>query len=193
MDFYFIRANGNTAHNNPNWPGLYIPGEPPTFPDTYFNGLGYCFANNIVRIGWPGSGDLRVEGWEQNMFSSYNLFPPSSHVTAYLTAFQDIRPGSVILVPDKDHPGDIYIAEVTGSYDYKNAPPVHPYEHSHRFGVVWDRSEDNNPTVYRASEFGIGIIGGFWTRAFFPLAHSSDAASIIANIQTIRQSRGAND
>jgi len=193
LEFYFVRANGNTAHNNPNWSSMYVLGEPPVYPKTYFNGLGYCFANNIVRLGWPAAGDLREAEWEQRLFSRYSIPPMDTHVANYLRAFRDIRPGSVILVPDKDHSGDIYIAEVTGLYDYKNVPPVHPYEHSHRFGVVWDRSEDNNPTVYRASEFGIGIVGGFWTRAFFPIAHSRDAASIIANIQAIRQSRGAND
>ena len=187
--YYFIRANGNTYHNNPSNASCYVPGEPPHFPATYFNGLTYCFHKNIVRLGWPDVGDLKTvnRSGSRSRCYFYETLPP--HVQSYLGTFRNIRVGSIILVPDKDTVGDIYIAEVIEPYHYYHNVPDDPYEHAHRLGVRWDKGPDKAPIAYRASNLGIGIRGGFWTRAFFAISGSVHAASIITAIQSARTGR----
>lgn len=187
--FYFIRANGNTAHNNPAYPNCYVPGEPPTYPDNYFNALPYCWEQNIVRIGWPDVGDLRLGNKAGALGQCYDIDTVSPHVRTYLRTFQNMSIGSVVLVPDKDAPGDIYIAQVTGPYNYFHAPPAHPYEHAHRHPAHWDRDEDGVPILYRASQFGIGIQGGMWLRAFAVIDNAANAAEITRKIQEARHNR----
>jgi hypothetical protein len=50
--YYFIRVNGYSAHTNRRMRDYWVCGEPTDGPDSYFNGLGYCLENDIVRIGW---------------------------------------------------------------------------------------------------------------------------------------------
>ena len=56
MNIWFVRTNGNTAHNNPNDSG-YVPGEPPHYPQTEFNYSQKCLKEGFVRYGWPNTGN----------------------------------------------------------------------------------------------------------------------------------------
>jgi hypothetical protein len=182
---YFIRANADTVHNNPNCKDWYVPGELPMFPEVRVNGLKYCFEHNIIRIGWPAVGDLRLKESKSELENCYTRESIKPLHRGYLEKFIEIKLGSIILVPDKDKPGNIYIAEITGSYDYFYDPPTHPFEHAHRFGVRWDRDEVGNPIRYHAKQLGIGIHGGFWLRAFAVI----NRLSIINEIRAVRQGR----
>ncbi len=109
---YFIRANGNTFHNNPDDQARYIPGEPPKYPATEFNAVNYCLRYGVARIGWPGTVDLRphvdMDKYLRNYDKKYWV-----KVRRYLLEFRDIRLGSIVLVPDASASGDIYVGEVT--------------------------------------------------------------------------------
>jgi len=188
--YYFVRANGETLHNNPRRTEAFVAGEPPEYPQTYFNGLSFCFRENIVRIGWPDTGDLRTRDRKGALARAYSLQTVPEHVKGYLETFRSIRPGSVVLVPNKDATGDIYIAQVTSGYDYYHSVPTHPYEHAHRVGVRWDRDQRNQPIIYHASLLGIPIRGGFWTRAFAVIDRNANAQEIIGRIEAARQNAG---
>jgi hypothetical protein len=165
MKLYLIRVNGNTAHNNPHDAAHFVDGEPPNYPNTYYNFLSSCFAKNIVRIGWPNVGDLQSPGVGA-LPTGYKLNSVKPYVKKYLETFRDIPVGSIVLVPNGDISGDIYIAEVTEPYHYFHNPPADPYEHSHRLGVRWDRDENGVPILYHAEQLGINVRGGLWRRAF---------------------------
>lgn len=82
MAYYFIRVNGKMSHNDPHQPASYVLGEPPTYPKRYFNYLDFCFQHNIVRIGWPDTGDLSshqkkgklANGYDLDTLEPYNLW-----------------------------------------------------------------------------------------------------------------------
>jgi hypothetical protein len=182
--YYFLRVNGDTGHNNRNDTACFVPGEPPAFPNTYFNYLDFCLKKDIVRIGWPDSGDLTASVSKTGALATcYDLDTVPSHVRAYLLSFRVIALRSIILVPDKDHPGDIYICAVTGGYHYFHNVPTAPYECAHRLKVVWDKDISGHPTRYSASQLGIGIQGGFWRKAFHEFPPGDP---IINNIDVVR-------
>src|SRR5579859_869365 len=135
--YYFVRVNGDTTHNNPGNPSCWIPGEPPTFPETYFNYADYCLTNGLIRIGWPAVGNLTRHPDVPESTPCYDNIDP--HIRAYLQDFRDIAVGSVILMPDKDRPGVLYIGTTTGPYVYTYNPPRDPYECAHRIPITWDR------------------------------------------------------
>jgi hypothetical protein len=186
--YFFLRVNGNTAHNNPNHTACFVPAEPPKFPRTYFNYLHFCFEKSIVRIGWPDTGDLTAPTPKTGALATcYDLNTVPSHVHAYLVSFRDIHIGSIIVVPDKDHPGDIYICKVVDGYHYLHNTPAGPYECAHRLGVLWDRNTDGHPITYSAAQLGISIYGGFWRYAFYKFTHGDPV------INSIDQARVAAD
>jgi hypothetical protein len=167
-DYYFIRPNGDTAHNDPAKPDAFVAGEQPTFPATYFNQADYCLENSIARIGWPDTGDLRRVPQKLGALArAYDFRSVPEHVQKYLTRFRDIVPGSVVLMPDPDSgtAGTLYIGTVTSPYDYM---PALPYECAHRVGVRWDR-DARGWAAYLAADLGIGIQGGWWLWAFHHL------------------------
>lgn len=179
-DLYFVRANGDTSHNEPGTPA-FVPGEPPTSPDAYFNYAGYSLTHGFARIGWPDTGDLRsVPAKERARALGYTFASLPQHVRKYLDAFRDIPVGGVVLIPDPDAaaPGTLYVGTVTRPYHYV---PDHPYECAHRVGVAWDRDPAGWAT-YSADELGIGIRGGWWLWAFHRLggARWSDLRAAVA-------------
>src|SRR5687768_10691910 len=101
---YFLRVNGKTRHNNPGVPGAYVPGEPPRFPKTRFNYLEFCFDRNIVRLGWPDTGDLQAPSKTGALANAYSLDTVKPHERTYLETYASIQVGSIILVPNKDRP-----------------------------------------------------------------------------------------
>lgn len=183
-DYYFVRVNGETLHNNPDDPAYYVEGEPPVYPSRHFNYLEYCFRNRIVRIGWPDTGDLTANG-AGKLARGYDLASIKPHEREYMEGFRAIRTGSVILVPDKGHPGDLYIATVTRPYWYHHSIPDDPYECAHRVGVEWDLGEDGQPRLYRQEALQIPR-GGFWFRAFQNLRDIPSGRAAISHIEAAR-------
>jgi hypothetical protein len=76
---------------------------------------------------------------------------------------------STILMPNKENPGEIYIGDVNGPYNYYHDIPDAPYECSHRLSIKWDKDSEGKPIAYHAEDLGIGIMGGWWLRAFHEL------------------------
>ena len=156
---------------------------------TYFNGLAYCLEHGIVRFGWPETGDLLQGNREGTPSGTDGLYGMHDYLRSYLETFRDLRLGSILLVPDKDSLGDIYIAEVTRAYHYFHDAPKHPYEYAHRVGVVWDRDAAGAPIAYRACDLAISVNGGLWNRALYDISASARATVIIAKIEQQRQCR----
>jgi len=163
---YFVRVNGNSGHNDPGKPESYVPGEPPIFPARRFNYVDYCLRENIVRIGWPDTGDLGASPKTGALVRAYDLGSLRPHVKGYLAEFREIAPGSVVLMPNPDVRGEVYIGTVTRPYWYFHDVPDHPYECSHRVGVRWDCETTGSARKYQAESLGLGIRGGFWARGF---------------------------
>ena len=184
--YYFVRVNGKTLHNNPGIPDSYVPGEPPLHPKKKFNYLGFCFKHDIVRIGWPDTGDVSANG-ANKLARGYDRNTMKPHEWEYLQEFSRIPIGSVILVPDKDNSGDIYIATVTRAYWYHHDVPTEPYECAHRVGVEWDRGSDGKPRLYRAENLNIANRGGFWLRAFQVLNDVPTGRAAIPHIDAARR------
>ena len=186
MPYFFVRVNGDTAHNDPSEPKCYVKGEPPHFPATYFNYYQYCLDNNIVRIGWPDVGDIIAGNKTKALKNCYDMNNIPTHIKDYLSSFSKIPLKSNILMPNKDHPGELYLGEVIKTYLYYHNVPQHPYECSHRVGVKWDHDINGNPIIYRASQLGINIIGGWWRRAFYEIRD----ITLMSNIDNARRSNG---
>ena len=167
-EYYFIRANGRTAHNDPAKPDCHVPGEPPAFPQTSFNHVDYCLGYDVVRIGWPGAGDLRRAEDVPESTRCYGSLP--NRVREYLRAFRAIRVGSGVLMPDNRRPAVVYAGDVTLPYSYFHELPTHPFECAHRVGVRWDRDPASGLAVeYRAEELDMSSRGGWWLWPFHHL------------------------
>jgi hypothetical protein len=165
----FVRANGDTVHNDPDARDAFVSGEPPEWPATYFNYVDFCLEHDIARIGWPDTGDLRaVPAKERALARGYSFHSLDDYVQRYLSRFRDTVAGSVVLMPDPDaaRPGTLYIGRVNRPYHYV---PQTPYECAHRLGVAWNRSA-GKPVAYQAGDLGIGIQGGWWLWAFHDLS-----------------------
>lgn len=170
MSYYFIRVAGKTGHNNPNEPEAYVHNEPPKYPKTYYNYYEYCLKNDFIRIGWPDVGDLTKGGRSGALANFYSLESVKPHIKKYLLDFSHIPLKSVVLMPNKDIPGNLYIGEVVGPYQYYHDIPRAPYECAHRLGVMWDKESNGKPKIYHASDLNIGIVGGWWLRAFHEIS-----------------------
>ncbi len=90
MPYFFVRVNGDTAHNNSSSPNCYVPNEPPIFPATFFNYCQYCLDKNIVRIGWPDVGDMLIVAKSGALSNCYDLASLKPYIQDYLTAFSRI-------------------------------------------------------------------------------------------------------
>ncbi len=173
MSYYFVRVAGKTGHNNPNEQDAYVPNEPPKYPKTYYNYYKYCLKNNFVRIGWPDTGDLIKGGGTGALARFYSLETVKPHIKKYLLDFSHIPLKSIILMPNKDFPGHLYIGEVISPYNYYHDVPNAPYECAHRLGVEWDKDSSGEPMLYHAADLNIGIIGGWWLRAFHEISDNN--------------------
>jgi hypothetical protein len=163
-----------------------MPGEPPTYPDTYFNNADYCLTNGIIRIGWPGVGDLTKQLDVPESTSCYGDI--DSHIRIYLQEFRDIASGSVILMPDKDRSGVMYIGTTIGLYVYTYNIPRDPYECAHRIPVMWDRRAGAF-AEYHSHRLALKTRGGFWTRAFHRIDRSQSPA-VLEIIEKARKDHG---
>src|SRR4051794_30282531 len=135
-DYYFVRVNGRTVHNDPARGDCYVEGEPPVYPATAYDYAGYCLRYDVVRLGWPGAGDLRRGEDVPNGTPCYGTL--SDHVRGHLREFRSIAVGAGVLMPDRQRTGVIYAGDVTLPYSYFFEIPAHPFECAHRVGVRWD-------------------------------------------------------
>jgi hypothetical protein len=188
--YYFIRANGETIHSDSSRPDCFVEGEPTaTHGNPHYNAVPYCLENNIARIGWPDTGDLRhVPAKVGALKACYDFQLLKPHYQEYLLGFRDIAIGSGVLMPDRDRPGVLYSGNVISGYDYFYQLPEHPYECAHRIGASWDH-QDLAPVEYDAvRDFGLGIRGGFWTRAFHRIDRTQKA-DLIRRINDARRAK----
>jgi hypothetical protein len=61
MSIWFIRCNGETAHNQPGT-SRHVPGEPPRWPAREFNYHDKCLEDGFARYGLPAAVLLAWEG-----------------------------------------------------------------------------------------------------------------------------------
>jgi hypothetical protein len=187
--YYFVRANGHTAHNDPAKPDCFVPGEPPAFPQTRFDYVQYCLGYDVIRIGWPGTGDLRRAADVPESTPCYGAL--TDRVRDYLRAFKSIPAGAPVVNPDKQRPGVVYAGDATLPYSYFHERPTHPFECAHRVGVRWDRDRETAlPVEYRAEELGMSPRGGWWLWAFHHLTTEKHGA-IVQRINDERTKRSA--
>jgi|SRR5437868_13306758 len=190
-EYYFVRANGRTVHNNPRKSDCYRPGEPPAYPEVAYNYVDYCLRLDLVRMGWPAVGDLRYVDDFPESLPCYGALNP--RVREHLKGFRAMPVGTGVLMPDKRHPGALYAGNVNLPYGYFHEPPDHPFECAHRVGVRWDLDPESHvPVEYHAEEFGISARGGWWLWAFHHLAGEKHADLIqrINRQRAVRTGRG---
>jgi hypothetical protein len=175
MRAWFIRCNGETAHNEPGTP-RYVPGEPPNFPDTKFNYLWECLNKGFARVGWPGAGDLRAPDWRSKAAACYGSMMAPYHV-GFLEQFVTIRPRDLVAVPAYQRKYLVHLGVVSqptdsektggtgGAYYYYHAVEKGDwYDNAHRVDVRWARHADGRPMTFECPE-----IGGTWLRGFGPV------------------------
>jgi hypothetical protein len=121
MSSWFIRCNGETAHNQPGTK-RYLPGEPPRYPHREFNylndclrqGLNYlndCLRQGFARVGWPGAGDLREPGWRTQGKATYGELIQSRHFR-YLEEFCQIRVSDIVAIPTYQRQYEVHLGVV---------------------------------------------------------------------------------
>lgn len=173
MTIWFIRCNGETAHNQPGTP-RYVPGEEPTFPGREFNYRAECLQGGFARVGWPGAGDLRAPDWRSRAFNVYGSVMKRHHIR-FLEEFVQIIPGDLVLLPTYQKRYETHLgvvipprrATITGGrfqtpyYYYFDIPSRNWYENAHRVDVEWAKRADG-----MAWSFTIPEIGGTWMRGF---------------------------
>jgi hypothetical protein len=173
MRVWFIRSNGETAHNEPGTPG-FVPGEPPQFPKREFNYRDECLCKGFARVGWPAAGDLRHSDWRGRALHAYANMMREHHLH-FLEQFVEIEPGDVVLVPTYQTRYQVYLGVVVRP----RRPEVHLdgiapayyyhfdiaagdwFDNAHRVDVRWARPPEGLFQV-----FDIPEIGGTWIRGF---------------------------
>ena len=170
---YFIRVNGN--------------------PDMFFSYYKRCLREGFVRIGWPSVGDLHARDGRDAFSQGYNWHTIQPYQREYLLDFLNIRPGSIILMPDKKRPGVLAIGATAGCYYFTEEGPhecdirhhcSHPYECAHRINVQWDTDRHGDFIEYNAEEdFRIIPGNGFWRYAYWHLRDRK----VTERIQAVRQ------
>jgi hypothetical protein len=176
MEIYYIRANGDTFHNNPS-NKFYIQGEPPKFPKKTFNYQKECLEDGFARVGHPGTGDLRDPSWRKKAFDIYGLDENHLHFS-FLEEFRLIRTGDYILLPTgksyeayigKVVKRDLFTRDVVSSsigenayYYYFDVSKKQWYDNAHRVDVIWAQEPDGNLAKRKFTE-----IGGMWRRGFY--------------------------
>ena len=185
---YFVRANGDTAHNDPSRRSCFVPGEPPLYPQTYFNYVRFCLEHGIARLGHPDTGDLTGRPKQGALAECYDLETVRPYVRRNLETFRNIEVGDVILMPEPGE-GILFAGDVVKPYHYFHRVPTDPYECAHRLGVRWDVTADSNPVNYTAVELGISRPRGFWRRGFQVIENTRAGAEIVQRLQRLRETR----
>lgn len=174
MNVWFIRSNGETGHNEPGT-DLYIPGEPPTFPERFFDYRDLCLDGGFIRIGWSASGDVRKPGWKERIRRAYRGI--EDHTLRYLEQFSTIEKGDLILMPSGTGKFWVHfgIVEPDGDkplysyhYDTKSGDW---FENAHRLSVRWLRKSTGHWMTEHLPD-----LGGNWFHAFGRVVAAKKAA-----------------
>ena len=175
-NIWFVRSNGEAAHNNPN-DDAYVPGEPPIYPLRQFNYTQKCLNDGFARYGWPNTGDRTVENPIRLAPLSYSYENLETRYKTYLNKFCSIKAGDLILIPAEGYNrGDVHLGIVL-TVDGKKIPPyVEPrpnayyyyhdiakgdwYECAHRVKVLWAKTMSEEYSVFHinATEGFIWIV-----------------------------------
>lgn len=167
MNVWFVRSNGETAHNNPHDLG-YVSNEPPIYPLKEFNYTQKCLEDGFARYGWPNTGDLRVNDPKRLAPLSYSFNDLETRYKTYLTKFCSIKAGDLILIPaDAQNRGDIHLGIALTTDRKKILPYIEPrpnayyyyhdiangdwYECAHRVNVSWAQSEDREYSIFHVN------------------------------------------
>jgi hypothetical protein len=189
MRTWFARCNGDTAHNQPGTP-LYIPGEPPNFPDRHFNYTRLCLEEGYARHGTPAAGDLREPGWRVQAHRAYGNL--SSRSMSYLEHFVSIRVGDVIVIPAFREKYDVHVGVVipprrtepprplsargwSAYYYHYDIAAGDWYENAHRVDVTWKRTASGGFEILSLPE-----LGGLWRCAFGPIENGHERLLMLA-------------
>lgn len=168
MNVWFIRSNGNTLHNHPGTK-IYVPGEPPQFPNRDFNFRLDCLEGGFARVGWPAAGDLRIAGWRTRGRDAYGAAFTSLYM-GYLEGFLTIRPGDIVLTPSDVSRYDVHVGMVSKATDTSSLTPYFyrfepgsgdRFENAHRVPVAWARKPSGEWTSIMVEG-----LGGLWLRGF---------------------------
>lgn len=164
MNIWFVRSNGETAHNNPNDNG-YIPNEPPVYPKKQFDYTQKCLTDGFVRYGWPNTGDLRETNPNRLAPLSYSYNDLDIRYQTYLKKFVSIKAGDLVLIPTEgENRGDVHLGialtidrnkvlpyiepRPNAYYYYHNISKGDWYECAHRVNVSWAKTEENDFDVF---------------------------------------------
>lgn len=190
MAVYFVRTNGNTAHNEPETPG-FVAGEPPVFETdgNHFNYRTKCLREGFVRIGWPNTGDLRNPGTGALAREEFSY---ESGFENYHRDFLGIRTGDHILIPAGEEKGWVHLGSVVlrdpqdrrrilttqpclfAYYYFHDIPRGEWYECAHRIDVLWARETDGSPLAREIE----GVIG----RWRYPISRIDQAQNSVLEI-----------
>lgn len=121
MNAWFLRANGETAHNVPG-SKHFVRGEPPTFPRREFNYRTECLEGGFARVGWPATGDLRAENWREVAARAYGDVMPARWVRN-LERFANIRVGDIVVMPADREPYDVHLGVVVAGREILRRRP----------------------------------------------------------------------
>jgi len=164
MNIWFVRSNGETAHNNPHDLG-YVPNEPPVYPLKEFNYTQKCLEEGFARYGWPNTGDRREKNPERLAPLSYSYNDLDTRYKTYLNKFSSIKAGDLVLIPaNAQNRGDVHLG-IALTTDRRIIPPyIEPrpnayyyhhdiakgdwYECAHRVNVLWAQSEDGEFSIF---------------------------------------------
>lgn len=190
MGIWFVRSNGETLHNNPASP-LFVPSEPPTFPDRTFDYRAICLRDGFVRVGWPATGDLRLPDWPERASRTYRPYWDSRY-QRYLEQFLEIQTGDIVVMPSglnrfSIHVGAVVLREASSrqirtvrprlpaySYHYDVSCRVW-FETAHRVDVLWDADATGRPATHE-----IPSLGGIWRRAFGGIGSAANEVRDVA-------------
>lgn len=177
MTVWFVRSNGETAHNNPQT-NDFVPGEPPNFPNKEFNYRQKCLEEGFARYGWPNTGDIRKQNPTRLAPSGYGFLDIDTRYQTYLEKFTSIKAGDLILIPADQNRGDVHIGialtqerqkfppyinlRPSAYYYYHNISNGDWYECAHRVNVLWSK---NNNGDYAVANFP-ATAGIVWILAF---------------------------
>ncbi|MCD4674237.1 MAG: hypothetical protein K8R77_16355 [Anaerolineaceae bacterium] len=164
MNIWFVRANGETAHNNSN-DVAYVPGEPPVFPLREFNYTQKCLDDGFVRYGWPNTGDRTAKNPIRLAPQSYSFDDLKKRYQTYLNKFCSIKAGDFILLPaNGQNRGDVHLGIALTANRKKALPYIEPrpnayfyyhdvqkgdwYECAHRVNVLWGCTKDEEFSIF---------------------------------------------
>jgi predicted HNH restriction endonuclease len=157
MQAWFVRSNGDTQHNYPG-SKLFVPGEPPVYPQTAFDYRTVCLEKGFARLGMPGTGDLKKPDWRDCLRRVYGKSVHKGDERA-LEQFASIEVGDVVLIPAGRGRNMVHIGIAVsapggglgGSAYYYHYDVAHGdwFENAHRVNVLWARQCDGSATLFK--------------------------------------------